>query len=125
MWAYQALPLTVKRSQLGSYGNVANDTSLAAGASTTAFDVSNFGWISGFYKDSSTSTYDGIRIEYSFNGSTWINGPNDIMPMSSGGFRNGFIYKTDVPAINWIKFTNKSSTDTLSNVHISLTGASF
>ena len=120
-----ALPLTVKRAQLGSMYNVANDTSLASGASTTPFDVSTYGWISGFYKDASTSTYDGIRVEYSFDSSTWINGANDIMPMSSGGFRNGFIYKTDVPAINWIKFTNKSSTDTLSNVHISLTGASF
>ena len=69
-----ALPLTVKRSQLGSMYNVANDASLAACASTRAFDVSAYGWISGFYKDASTSTYDGIRVEYSFNGSTWING---------------------------------------------------
>jgi hypothetical protein len=122
-----ATQLAVKAQQYGSYGNLANNVAsiLPAGV-TSGIDVSAWSYFVGAYEDyySGTAPTGSLRLQYSFNNTTYYDMFNTtINPSGVGTPRTANIQKQDIPAINWIRFKNDTN-QTMTSVTITLLGGS-
>lgn len=113
--------------QYGSYANLVNNQTILPYTASSSLDVSLWSYYMGFYSSSFMgfpSWPQMYRIQYSFDNITFYNMFNtSVSPSSAGGLNVATIYKQDIPGINYLRFYN-DSTDTLTNVNITILGAS-
>ena len=118
---------SVKATQYGSFGNLANNiASILPAGSTAGIDVSDWSYFIGYYEDYYSGPFPSgsLRIQYSFDNITYYNFFNtQIFPSGTGTPRAGNIQKQDIPGINWIRFFNDTN-ETMVSVTITLFGAS-
>jgi hypothetical protein len=118
---------SVKATQYGSFGNLANNiASILPAGSTAGIDVSDWSYFIGYYEDYYSGPFPSgsLRIQYSFDNITYYNIFNtQIFPSGTGTPRTGTITKQDIPGINWIRFYNDTNA-TMISVTITLLGAS-
>lgn len=118
-------PLFVRNNQLGAYKNACDNVTLLPSEPSSAFDVSNYAYIMGWYTDNFSGTgYEPIRLQYSFDGILWLNLFNtQLYPSSSGsGERYYSIYKQDIPGINFVRLLN-TTTSTIPNINLTIMGS--
>jgi hypothetical protein len=106
----------------GSYGNIANNTSLAAGAYSSNVNVSSFGrYARLYYQDSSISIYDSLLVEVSpDNGTNWLY-YNILYPSTNDSYRQGAL-DININSITNVRIKNISSSSTYNNVYCSIVG---
>jgi hypothetical protein len=116
---------SVKATQYGSYGNVANNLASLLPSSTTAgINVADWSYFVGAYEDYNGATTGTISLEYSFDNITYYTLFNtQIFPSGSGTPRRANINKQDIPAVNWIRLRNGTSS-TLTSITLTLLGGS-
>jgi hypothetical protein len=116
---------SVKATQYGSYGNVANNlASLLPSSSTAGINVADWSYFVGAYEDYNGATTGTISLEYSFDNITYYTLFNtQIFPSGSGTPRRANINKQDIPGVNWIRLRNGTSS-TLISVTLTLLGGS-
>jgi len=117
--------VTVSANQYGSFGNLANNVpTILPGAVTSGLNVSNWSYFLGAYEDFNGMTTGTISLEYSFDNITYYTLFNtQIFPSGTGTPRRANINKQDIPAVNWIRLRNGTSS-TLQSVTVTLLGAS-
>lgn len=116
--------LAVKAQQYGSYGNVANNVpSILPSGVTSGVDVSAWSYFVGAYEDYNEATVGDIRLEYSFDNTTYYTLFNTQIFPSGTGPRRANINKQDIPAVNYIRLRNGTSS-TLASVTLTLLGGS-
>jgi hypothetical protein len=117
--------LAVKAQQYGSYGNLANNVaSILPSGVTSGINVSDWSYFVGAYEDFNGATVGTISLEYSFDNITYYTLFNtQIFPSGSGTPRRANINKQDIPAVNWIRLRNGTSS-TLTSVTVTLLGGS-
>ena len=119
--------VSASATQYGSYGNLANNVAsiLPAGV-TSGIDVSAWSYFVGAYQDyyNSTPTTGFLRLQYSFDNTTYYDLFNTtVSPSGAGTPRTANFQKQDIPAINWIRFKNDTN-GTMTSVTITLLGGS-
>lgn len=119
--------LAVKVKQFGSYNNLVNNETIGPySAGTQVLNIADWSYIVGYYTDiqgSYASYPDSRRLQFSFDGITWINLFNlTINPSQIAGVNVASIYKTDVPAVTYVRFYNDTSL-TLASVNCTIVGA--
>jgi hypothetical protein len=120
----QNTSLSVKATQYGSYANVANNASILPSGVTSGINVADWSYFVGAYEDYNGATTGTISLEYSFDNITYYTLFNtQIFPSGSGTPRRANINKQDIPAVNWIRLRNGTSS-TLSSVTLTLLGGS-
>ncbi len=108
---------------LGSFENVASNTTLNAGSSTTAISISNFRKGNLFYEDSSTTSFDGLSLLVSPDGTNFFK-HTDLFPFEdTPGIRETQATSLSFEGLTHAKIQNTSSTDNYSNVKCSLVGS--
>ncbi len=110
---------------LGSANNLANNISLASGASTSSVSVSAMRVSNLIYEDTATSSFDGLDIEVSVDGGTTFHeGFASLFPANNlaGSKRVAGYMDLSVAGITHIRLTNTSSTDTYTNVSATIVG---
>jgi hypothetical protein len=117
--------VTASANQYGSYGNLANNVaSILPGGVTSEIDVSAWSYFVGAYEDYNGATVGTISLEYSFDNTTYYPLFNtQIFPSGTGTPRRANINKQDIPAVNWIRLRN-GTTSTLASVTVTLLGGS-
>jgi len=118
--------VAVKAQQYGSYGNLANNVvSILPAGVTAGIDVSAWSYVVGYYEDYYVGTplVGALRLQYSFDNITYYNLFNTQIFPSGSSPRTANINKQDIPAINWIRFKNDTSS-TITSVTITLLGGS-
>ena len=116
--------LAVKAQQYGSYGNVANNVaSILPSGVTAGIDVSAWSYFVGAYEDYNGATVGDIKLEYSFDNITYYTLFNTQIFPSGTAPRRANINKQDIPAVNYIRLRNGTSS-TLSSVTLTLLGGS-
>lgn len=118
--------LIVKPQQYGDYGNVANNVTLLPSGYTSSLDISKYAYAFGFYSDLYTG-FAGttIAVELSVDGSNFFPSSSSLYPYSSGDtVRRSTFYRLDVSGINFLRFRNTSTTETIPSVTASVFGAS-
>jgi hypothetical protein len=117
--------VTASANQYGSYGNLANNVaSILTGGVTSGIDVSAWSYFVGAYEDYNGATVGTISLEYSFDNITYYTLFNtQIFPSGTGTPRRANINKQDIPAVNWIRLRN-GTTSTLASVTVTLLGGS-
>ena len=119
--------LAVKVKQFGSYNNLVNNETIAPySAGTQVLNIADWSYIVGYYTDiqGSYPTYpDNRRLQFSFDGITWVNLFNLTINVSElAGVNVASIYKTDVPGVNYVRFYNDTNL-TLASVNCTIVGA--
>jgi hypothetical protein len=107
---------------VGSQGNIINNSSLAPGNSTSVLDISDVNNATILYEDTSTGSSDGLDVEVSLDNSTFY-GVGSIYPSVVGSKRIGYLTSFAVHGLLYLRLTNISSTDTYANVIASLGGS--
>jgi hypothetical protein len=116
--------VTASANQYGSYANAANNISILPSGVTSGINVSTWSYFVGAYEDYNGATVGTISLEYSFDNITYYTLFNtQIFPSGSGTPRRANINKQDIPAVNWIRLRNGTSS-TLSSVTLTLLGGS-
>ena len=116
--------LAVKAQQYGSYGNVANNVvSILPSGVTAGIDVSAWSYFVGAYEDYNGATVGDISLQYSFDNITYYTLFNTQIFPSGSSPRRANINKTDIPAVNYIRLRNGTSS-TLTSVTLTLLGGS-
>jgi ABC-type transporter Mla MlaB component len=119
-----ATQLAVKAQQYGSYGNVANNlVSLLPSGTTAGINVADWSYIVGAYEDYNGATVGTISLEYSFDNITYYTLFNTQIFPSGSSPRRTNINKQDIPAVNWIRLRNGTSS-TLTSITLTLLGGS-
>ena len=106
----------------GSTGNLnpASGTSMAPGTFSLVVDISNMREGSVLYNDSSTSSFDGLDIEVSADGSTFYR-LDGLFPFVSGGVRTAF-RSVSLHGLTHLRLENTSSSDTYTSVSATVVG---
>jgi hypothetical protein len=116
--------VTASANQYGSYGNLANNVaSLLSGGVTSGLNVSAWSYFVGAYEDSNGATVGTISLEYSFDNITYYTLFNTQISPSGSSPRRANINKQDIPAVNWIRLRN-GTTSTLTSLTVTLLGGS-
>jgi hypothetical protein len=103
---------------------VANNASILPSGVTSGINVADWSYFVGAYEDYNGATTGTISLEYSFDNITYYTLFNtQIFPSGSGTPRRANINKQDIPAVNWIRLRNGTSS-TLSSVTLTLLGGS-
>jgi hypothetical protein len=116
--------LSVKAKQFGSYANLCNNQTFTPGQASTALNISEFITMAGFYSD----TYGGaaptgsLRIQYSFDNTTWYNIYNTQIFPSGTGTRTATIFNQAVFGLNFVRFLNDTN-QTHPSVTITILGS--
>jgi hypothetical protein len=119
-----ATQLAVKAQQYGSYGNLANNVaSILPSGVTAGINVADWSYFVGAYEDYNGATVGTISLEYSFDNITYYTLFNTQIFPSGSSPRRTNINKQDIPAVNWIRLRNGTSS-TLTSVTLTLLGGS-
>ena len=140
--SYNALDVSIKNSSLsvsvsnsslnvastssGTWGNSLNNGTINGNSQSTGFNISSYAYIYAIYRDSNTSNYDSLRIEYSFDNSNWYYLGDSIYPSIPQGentYRQGIIYDKRKYSWNYIRINNTNNYS-LNNVYFTVLGSS-
>jgi len=111
-------------SNLGSYANLLNNSTLANGATSSAISaITDMSKCYVLVKDSSIASSDGYEIEVSPNNTDFFN-VSSVYPISDGVNRQGYV-QLETQGLTDIRVKNNSSTDTFNNVYVSVVGQPF
>ena len=111
-------------SNLGSYANLLNNSTLANGATSSAISaITDMSKCYVLVKDSSIASSDGYEIEVSPNNTDFFN-VSSVYPISDGVNRQGYV-QLETQGLTDIRVKNNSSTDTYNNVYVSVVGQPF
>ena len=111
-------------SNLGSYANLLNNSTLANGVASSAITaITDMSKCYVLVKDSSIASSDGYEIEVSPNNTDFFN-VSSVYPISDGVNRQGYV-QLETQGLTDIRVKNNSSTDTYNNVYVSVVGQPF
>jgi len=111
-------------SNLGSYANLLNNSTLANGVASSAITaITDMSKCYVLVKDSSIASSDGYDIEISPNNTDFFN-VSSVYPISDGVNRQGYV-QLETQGLTDIRVKNNSSTDTYNNVYVSVVGQPF
>ena len=108
----------------GSYANLANNDTLAAGASSTTVSVANMNVCNVFYSDTSTASSDQIRILASPDNSNFFELVEIFTSLNTAGTkREGGASGLNVQGLTHLKLENASTAVSNTNVYGTVVGS--
>ena len=114
--------VSVSSENYGSHNNVANNISLAPGATTTPVSIAEIAIGQLFYQDSATGSGDSLDIEVSVDNVNWYKW-GVLFPFPSGAVRTGNVLNGSAHGLKWLRLKNVSNTDTYTNVEATVCGS--
>ncbi len=118
--------LLVKQNEVlneGSYANAANNVSIANGAYSSVVIIANINVCSIFYEDSSTSSFDSLKIEVSPDGTNYFDYGIELYPSQEGLVRKAVQTNLHVEGLTHLRLKNSSASDTYANVYGTVVGS--
>jgi len=118
--------LFVKQNEVlneGSYANAANNVSIANGAYSSVISIANINVCSVFYEDSSTSSFDSLKIEVSPDGTNYFDFGIELFPSQEGAVRKAVQTNLHVEGLTHMRLKNNSASDTYANVYGTIVGS--
>jgi len=118
--------LFVKQNEVlneGSYANAANNVSIASAGYSSVISIANINVCSVFYEDSSTSSFDSLKIEVSPDGTNWFDYGIELYPSQEGAVRKAVQTNLHVEGLTHMRLKNNSASDTYANVYGTIVGA--
>jgi len=118
--------LFVKQNEVlneGSYANAANNASIANGAYSSVISIANINVCSIFYEDSSTSSFDALKIEVSPDGTNYFDYGIELYPSQEGAVRKAVQTNLHVEGLTHMRLKNSSASDTYANVYGTIVGS--
>jgi hypothetical protein len=107
----------------GSHGNIQNGTSLGPGAQTSAVDIQNMNRSSVFYEDTSTSSFDGLNVLGSIDGTNYYVLAQLYPTNNAANTKREASYTSlFLDGLKFMKLENTSSTDTYLGVTATVCG---
>jgi hypothetical protein len=118
--------LLVKQNEVlneGSYANAANNVSIANGSYSSVVSIANINVCSIFYEDSSTSSFDSLKIEVSPDGTNYFDYGIELYPSQEGAVRKAVQTNLHVEGLTHLRLKNSSAIDTYANVYGTVVGS--
>jgi len=118
--------LFVKQNEVlneGSYANAANNVSIASAGYSSVISIANINVCSVFYEDSSTSSFDSLKIEVSPDGTNWFDYGIELYPSQEGAVRKAVQTNLHVEGLTHMRLKNNSASDTYANVYGTVVGS--
>lgn len=106
----------------GSFGNIANNTTLNLGSQTGAADISEMNSVNLVYTDTATSSFDGLAVFVSGDGTNY-DILTELYPTNNGaGTLRYANFEGKLGGLTHIKLENTSAADNYTNVKASVFG---
>lgn len=109
--------------KIGSLTNIANNTTLNSGSTTSSVDVRAYHDLELFYEDSATGAFDGLEVQISDDNSTWYETPLIFTPTVNTASTKRIHYQAlGVNNPKYIRLLNRSSSSNYTNVRAGVLG---